>query len=228
MNGFVPVLAQTPLFSGLDQAALAEFAALAAWKNAPKGQVIFHEGEIAETLYIVGEGKVKIFRAAPDGRETLLHIFGPGEPFGEAAVLQGGKFPASSLALESSLLVALPRRDILAAFAKNPVLALNMMGALAARLRAFSAKIESLTLLETPQRLAAYLIHESGARDEADSFRLDVSKGLLAAMLGTARETLSRCLARMAEQGAIRLEGRDVHILDRAYLESLAKGLEKL
>ncbi len=228
MTDTTAVLAKTPLFSGLPQEALRDFAVIAAWKDAPKNQIVFHEGDLAETLYIIGAGKMKIFRAAPDGREVVLHLFGPGEMFGEVAVLQGGKFPASSQALEPSRLLCLPRRDMVAAFAKNPVLALNMMAALSTRLRAFSAKIEALTLLETPQRLAAYLVHESGVRDGADTFRLDVSKGLLAAMLGTARETLSRCLTRMAEQGAIRLEGRDVRILNRSYLEDLAKGLEKL
>ncbi len=228
MTSLASVLAATPLFSGLPQEALRVFTTLAAWKDAAKGRIVFHEGDAAETLHIVGTGKIKIFRAAPDGREVILHLFGPGEMFGEVAVLQGGKFPASSQALENSRLVSLPRRDIVAALGKNPVLALNMMAALATRLRAFSAKIEALTLLETPQRLAAYLVHESDARDGAESFRLDVSKGLLAAMLGTARETLSRCLARMVDQDAIRLEGRDVRILNRAYLEDLAKGLEKL
>ena len=228
MTSISTALAAAPLFCGLPPDALAGFAALAAWKDVDKGHIIFHEGDTADMLYLTGQGKVKIFRSSPDGREVVLHLFGPGEMFGEVAVLQGGTFPASAQALEASRLITLPRRDMLAHLGKNPTLALNMMGALSARLRTFSAKIEALALLETPQRLAAYLLHESELRDGAQRFRLDVSKGLLAAILGTARETLSRCLARMAEQGAVQFDGRDIHIVDHAYLENLVRGLEKL
>ena len=220
------VLAGTPLFGGLEPAQYKEFAAFSFWVDAPKGKIIFHEKDAAEILYLVASGKVKIYRTAPDGREVVLHLFGPGEPFGEVAVLQGTAFPASALAIEPSRLLALPRREMLNCLAKNPVLALNMMAALARRLKEFTAKVESLTLMETPQRLAAYLLHESDTRDGADQFRLDVSKGLLAGVLGTARETLSRCLTRFVEQGIVSLEGRDIHILNREALEGLLKGLE--
>lgn len=219
-----------PLFSPLTDAQKETLAARAVVSPCAKGKLLFMEGDEAAGLYFLLEGKVKIFRAAPDGREAVLHIFGPGEPFGEVAVFQGGKFPASAECVEAGKSLFLPRKALLDGISKDPALALNMLASLALRLRSFAAKVETLTLMETPQRLAAYLllISEEQGEKEDGSFQLDISKALLAGLLGTARETLSRCLTRMAEQGAINVSGRNVRIMDRAFLEGLAQGTENL
>ena len=228
------VLRRMPLFASLSDAqreALAEHCLTA---PCARGKIFFMEGDEAAGLYILLEGKVKVFRAAPDGREAILHVFGPGEPFGEVAVFQGGKFPASAECVEAGRSLFLPRTHLLERIAGDPALALRMLGALSLRLRAFAAKVETLTLMETPQRLAAYLLltndermEQTGGKTDA-GFQLDISKALLAGLLGTARETLSRCLTRLVEQGAISLDGRTVRILDRKFLEGLAQGTENL
>ena len=217
-----------PLFSTLTAEQQQTLAGACVVSPCAKGKVFFVEGEEATGLYIMVEGKVKIYRSAPDGREAVLHVFGPGEPFGEVAVFQGGKFPATAVCVESGKVLFLPRNALLNGIARDPALALNMLAALSRRLRGFAAKVETLTLMETPQRLAAYLLLTSEEHEGAATFELDVSKALLAGLLGTARETLSRCLARMVEQGAISMEGRAVHILDRSFLEELVQGTENL
>lgn len=110
-----------------------------------------------------------------------------------------------------------------------------MLAALSRRLRSFTAKVETPTLMETPQRLDAYLLladdeqnETIGGRSAASAIHLDISKSLLAGLLGTARETLSRCLARMGEQKILSVNDRTVRILDRASLENLARGTENL
>ena len=222
-------LKRMPLFSSLTDGQRESLAARSLTASCPKGKILFTEGEEAAGLYILLEGKVKIFRAAPDGREAVLHIFGPGEPFGEVAVFQGGRFPASAECVEAGTSLFVPRKTLLEGIGKDPALALNMLAALSLRLRAFAAKVETLTLMETPQRLAAYLLLTSDEQGNGDGgFQLDISKALLAGLLGTARETLSRCLARMAEQGAISVSGRTVRILDRAFLERLVQGAGNL
>ncbi len=228
MDELQRLLAATPLFEGLTAGQAKVFADLATWRDVPRGALIFREKDPADTLYIVASGRVKIFRASPDGREVVLHIFGPGEPFGEVPLFQGGVFPANAEALEPARLFLLPREGLVRVLALDPGLALNMLAALSRRLRAFTDKVEALALLETPQRLAAYLLHESEIRDGANSFRLDVSKQLLASVLGTARETLSRCLSRLAEEGAVSLDGRNVSLENREFLEMLAKGVVRL
>ncbi len=218
------------LFATLTDQQCKSLAASCHASSCPKGTLLFSEGSEAAGIYIMLSGRVKIFRAAPDGREAVLHVFGPGEPLGEVAVFQGGKYPASAECVETGKALFLPRKALREAISKDPGLAFNMLAALSSRLRAFVAKVETLTLMETPQRLAAYLLlaSEEQKNENTDVVHLDVSKSLLAGILGTARETLSRCLGRMVEQGSIRLEGRKVFILDRAFLEELAKGTENL
>ncbi len=208
-----------------------QYALLAsAWtiKDCDKGDIFFVEGETAYGLYMMLQGKVKIFRTALDGREAVLHVFGAGELFGEVAVFQGGKFPATAQCVESGQTLFLPREALVRGIAAEPALAMNLLAALSWRLREFVNKVEALTLMETPQRLAAYLLHTSEENGGKDTFQLDVSKVLLAGMLGTARETLSRCLTRMVEQGMITMDGRKVCILDKKLLQGLVTGLENL
>ncbi len=222
------ILAASPFFGSLSPEQLERLSGLALLKKAAKGTLIFTEGEKADKLHLIGQGRVKVFRASPDGREVILHVLGPGEAFGEVVVFQGKAYPASALALDDCLLVALPRPSLVGALREDPDLALAMLAGLSRRLREFVNKVEALALMEAPQRLAAYLLHMSELNPNADGFTLDVSKSLLAGMLGAARETLSRCLTRMAENNLISMEGRRVTVLNPKALEALAKGLAVL
>ena len=224
----IDVLAGLELFSSLTGQQRKKLAALCVVKPAEKGALLFSEGETAHGLYVMLTGKVKIFRVGPDGREVVLHVFGVGEMFGEVAVFQGRAFPANAECLEAGRTLFLPRSALVDALAEDPSLAMGLLASLSRRLRGFVNKIESLTLMETPQRLAAYLLHFSEENGGVESFHLDVSKALLAGLLGTARETLSRCLARMVEQEYIALEGRKVRILDKEALRRMVRGVDSL
>lgn len=218
------ILAHTPLFAGLTMTQLDNVSSGMVDRHYDKGQIIFFEGAPADGVYIVAQGRVKIYKSAIDGREAILHIFGAGEPFGEVAVFQGGTFPAHAIAVENSRILFLPKNSLVESIGRDATLALNMLGALSLRLRQFTKKVEALTLQETPQRLAAYLLNASELKDGADSFSLDITKGLLAGMLGTARETLSRALSKMAEQGIVQVKGREITIINREALEYMAEG----
>ncbi len=222
----VRLIAAQPLFAGLTHTQLEGLAQAIVDRPYEKGEMVFFESSPAKGFYIVAQGKVKIYRSAPDGREAVLHVFGPGEPFGEVAVFQGGTFPAHAMTVEKSHLLFVPREALVSRIASDPTLALNMLAALSGRLRQFASKVEALTLRETPQRLAAYLLTASELKEGADTFLLDLSKGLLAGMLGTARETLSRALTRLADEGMVAVDGRQITLRDRAGLEALAAGLE--
>ncbi len=222
------IIERLPLFDGLSDAQLEGLAGIVVDRRVDKGQMIFFESSPAEGFYVVAEGRVKIFKTAPDGREAVMHVMGPGETFGEVAVFQGGTFPAHAMAVENARVLFLPRKGLVDRITRDPTLAMNMLAALSRKLRVFTTKVESLTLHETPQRLAAYLLHASELKGDADTFRLDMAKGVLAGMLGTARETLSRCLGKLAERGAVSVDGREVTIVDRDYLQALADGDETL
>jgi CRP/FNR family transcriptional regulator len=168
-------------------------------------------------------GRVKIFKVSWEGKEQILHIFGPGEPFGEVPVFAGQKFPASAEAMEESRVFFFPRDAFIYRIKKNPGIALNMLAVLSKRLRRFTQLIEELSLKEVPGRLAVYLLYLSESKEGEKHLELDISKGQLASLLGTIPETLSRILGKMTRAGLIESEGPRIKILDPQGLEDLAE-----
>lgn len=212
------LLANSLLFSGLPDEQLEQIAAIAVTKRYRKGASIFFEGQPGVGFYMVTRGKVKIFKTSFDGKEQILHIFGPGEPFGEVPVFHGTPFPANAEALNESEVLFFPRTEFVGLITAHPSLALNMLAVLALRLRRFATQVEHLSLKEVPGRLASYLAYLMQEQQRQDRVVLDIPKGQLASLLGTSSETLSRIFNKMSEQGLIRVEGKTIFILDHAGL----------
>ena len=201
------ILAASPLFHGLPPEQLAAVAAIAVEKRCDRGEIIFSEGDDGAGFYLVADGKVKIFKLSPAGKEHILHIFGPGEPFGEIAVFHGWPFPASAETLAASRVLYFPRREFVKLLADSAI-AINLLAVMALRLRRFADQIENLSLKEVPSRLASYLLYLSEEQKNRAQVHLDISKGQLASLLGTTPETLSRIFAKMTEEGLIKVRGR--------------------
>ena len=214
MNETKKIIAESILFAGLPEEELEKIADITISKTFGRGESIFFEGDEGNGFYMVAEGRVKILKMSLDGKEQILHIFGPGEPFGEVPVFHGQPFPANALSLVKSKLLFFPRREFVELVTKNPSLALNLLAMLSLRLRRFAKQIESLSLKEVPGRLAAYLIYLSEEQGASDQVKLDIPKGQLASLFGTIPETLSRIFAKMTEEGLIRVEGRTIYIDD--------------
>ena len=217
------IIAGTLLFKGLPKEHLEKIAQIAVGKVYEKGEIVFTEGETADGFYVVEEGSVKIFKVSMEGKEHILHIFGPGEPLGEVPVFSGQNFPASAEALLKSRLLFFPRRDFVNLISSTPSLALNMLAVLAMRLRQFTVQIENLSLKEVPGRLAAYLIYLSQEQGKEEAVTLDISKGQLASLLGTIPETLSRIFSKMTSMGLIEVNDREIRLLDMDGLKDLAE-----
>ncbi len=212
------------LFGGLPSRQIDDIAAIAVEKNYDKGETIFLEGDRGIGFFMVGEGRVKIFKVSSGGKEHILHIFGEGEPFGEVPVFHGQPFPANAEALTRTRTLFFPRDRFVHLVEANPTMALNMLAVLSMRLRRFAAQIENLSLKEVPARLAGYLLYLSEEQDGADEVQLDISKGQLASLLGTIPETLSRIFAKMSEEGLIKVNGRLISLLDRDGLGDRGEG----
>lgn len=221
-------IARIPLFEGLPPDQQKDLANIALEKSFERGRTIFSEGEPAHGFFVVMAGKVKIFKISPDGKEQILHIFGPGEPFAEVPVFEGRPFPAHAVALEDSKFIFFPRSAFVELIKRNPSLSLNMLAVLSKRLRRFTMLVDDLSLKEVPGRLAAHLLYLSEQRQGKDDLELDMPKGQLAGLLGTIPETLSRILTKMAKQGFIEADGRLVKIMDRQGLVELADGTKRL
>lgn len=214
MDKKIAILANSLLFNGLPAQQLREMAAICIAKRYRRGESIFFEGDPGIGFYMVASGKVKIFKTSLEGKEQILHIFGPGEPFGEVPVFHGDPFPANAETLTEAELLFFPRTEFVGLVSANPSLALNMLAMLALRLRRFTTQIENLSLKEVPGRLAFYLLYLTEEQERSDRVVLDIPKGQLASLLGTSSETLSRIFAKMTEEGLIRVEGKTIDLLD--------------
>lgn len=224
----VDFLAKIPLFEGLPQEQINDLADIIVDQEFKRGRTIFSEGDEGTGFYVVVSGRVKIFKLSAEGKEQILHIFGPGEPFGEVPVFAGLRFPAHAETLEHSRIFFLDRKDFVNLILKEPSLALNMLAILSKRLRRFTQLVEDLSLREVPGRLAAYLLYLSNRQDGTDELELDIPKGQLASILGTIPETLSRILGKMTQMGLIEVQGRRIRLTDRKAMEELAAGAGKL
>ena len=216
-------IARVPLFEGLPPQQIEDLAMIVTDQVFRKGETIFSEGEDGNGFYVVITGRVKIFKLSAEGKEQILHFFGPGEPFGEVPVFTGQHFPANAEAIEESQVFFFPRRSFVDLVKRNPSLALNMLAVLSKRLRRFAGLIDDLSLKEVPGRLAAYLLYLSGQNQGSKDLELTITKAQLASLLGTIPETLSRILGKLSSQGLIETDGRRIRILDSEALQELAE-----
>ena len=221
-------LSQVDLFNDLSLQQLDEVGSIISDKKYKKGELIFADGDDGIGFYIVINGRVKVYKVSPDGKEQIMHIFGPGQPFAEVPVFEGSRYPANAEAMEQCRLFFFPKKDFIKLIQANPSLAMNMLASLSQRLKQFSRLIESLSLKEVPGRLASYLLYLSDKNGSIEEFELDIAKSQLASLLGTIPETLSRIFTRLSQHDLIRIQGPKIVILDRTGLEDLAEGETKL
>jgi CRP-like cAMP-binding protein len=226
--GIPEAISTIPLFQDLPEDQRADLAGIVQEKIFERGREIFSEGDEGSGFYVILSGRVKIYKLSAEGREQILHIFGPGEMFGEVPVFSGQNFPASAGAMEESRVFYIPRDAFTSLIERNPAIAMNMLAVLSARLRRFTVLIDDLSLKEVPGRLAAYLLYLSEQKDGSLQLELTITKNQLASLLGTVPETLSRILTKMAGQGLIESEGARIRIRDQEGLEDLATGFSRL
>lgn len=214
-----------PLFAGVTNDDLDHLLRISKARDAGKGELLFSDGEIAAGFFIVGTGKVKVFKLSPEGKERILHIVHPGGTFAEAAIFGSGTYPAYAQPLEPSQLIFFPKREFLDLLHSDSQLAINMIAGLSRFLRQFANQIEELTFKDVPARLARYLLDLAG--DEAEQVELPISKSQLASKLGTVSETLSRTFRKLTEDDLIVVRGKAIELLDRDRLEDLSSSFKE-
>lgn len=163
---------------------------------------------------MVEKGKIKVFKLSYEGKEQILHIYGPGHSFGEVPVYEGRNFPASSMALEKSVILFLPRDKFVDLITQTPGLGMNLLADLSRRLREFTIQIENLSLKEVPARLAAYVLTLSKEQKNEKQVVLPISKAQLSNLIGTTPETVSRILKKMMDSSYIKVETKTILIED--------------
>lgn len=191
--------------------------------NFNKSEMIFSEGDKADGLYMVAKGTIKVFKLSIEGKEQILHIYGPGNTFGEVPVFQGTRFPASSMALEKSEIIFMPRDKFVGLITSTPGLGMNLLADLSRRLREFTVQIENLSLKEVPARLAAYILTLSAEQENDTRVTLPISKAQLSNLIGTTPETVSRIFKKMSDASYIEVNGKEIRIENFEELEILSE-----
>ena len=215
-------LGRVGLFRNLTPRDRAEIAGLFHAQRVEPDQLLFLEGDPAEYVYVVEEGKVKIVKQAQGGKEIILEVFGPGEVFGGATLLLPWH-PASEVVMERGVVLRLPHPDYHALLTRYPPLAVEVIELLRQRLAEAHRIIRGLAAERVEARMARALfkLAEKIGTPAADGIRLGVhlTRQDLADMVGCTLETAIRVLSRWQKEGLIKTEEGLITILDRAGLQ---------
>ena len=218
------VLAQAGLFAGLSETELNFLAQRAVARKFSAGELVFSEGDPCAGMYVVESGSIRIFKTSAGGREQVLSVDGPGGSVAELPVFDGGSYPASVSAVEDSTLLFIGKQDFQALCMAHPEVALKVLRVVGARLRKLVGIIEELSFTTVRHRLAAFLVRlaqREGTRVEGGvEVTLPASNQELAAQIGTVRELVSRNLSRFQSEKFIRIDGRQIIVLDLKGLQS--------
>ncbi len=221
------VLRQAPLFSGLDDEVAQTLESSMAAVSLRRGDVLFNEGDDGDNLYVVTEGKIKLGRTSPDGRENLLAILGPGQMFGELSFFDPGPRSATATAVTDVELKSLGHAALSPVLETHPKVAHALLNQLAGRLRRTNEVVGDLVFSDVPGRVAKALLDLAsrfGRRaDDGVHVNHDLTQEELAQLVGASRETVNKALADFASRGWLRLEPRSVVILDLERLQRRAR-----
>jgi len=215
----IEALKKTEMFGNLAPKELNGVAEICLEYRLKKGEILFTAGEEPRGLYVIVAGSLRAFRANEDGREQTIHVEKAGTTIAEVPVFDDKPYPSTVTAEEPSEVLFISKADIKKLCLKYPTIALSALKLLAARLRKTAALVESLSLREVDQRLAAYLMAEF---KEKKIKKITVPPhAILASRLGSVREVVSRSFAKLEQEGLITLDKKHTVVLLNA------QGLEK-
>lgn len=208
------------LFAELDDRELASVAAVAKTRRYAKDEVIFHADESGDIFCLIREGKVKVTMTSPEGKEIILSILGPGDFFGEMALLDDEPRSATVIAIEPLEVVTIWRSDFLQILSENFSIARKVLAELSRRLRKMSTRLESLATMDVYGRLARFFIDaaQQGGK-KLDNGYVAVTRPThqaIANMIGTSRETVSRLIHDLMRQGLLISEGKTIYLSQNA------------
>ncbi|MEQ9332229.1 Crp/Fnr family transcriptional regulator [Thalassobaculum sp.] len=188
------------------------------------GQTLFRRGDPGDGLYGVLSGGIVVTVESAEGKELILNRFGPGEFFGEIALLDGKGRTANALVREAGRLLFLPRGEFLPFLERRPALAVRMIALLCDRLRRTTELFEDAALQDVPVRLAKQLSALAARQGAGTGETVAISQAELAQTLGVSREIVSRHLGVWREAGLVELGRGRIRIRDRAPLHRIVAG----
>jgi CRP-like cAMP-binding protein len=204
------------LFAELDDRELASIAAVAKARRYAKDDVVFHADESGDIFCLIKEGQVKVTMISPEGKEIILSLLGPGDFFGEMALLDNEPRSATIIATEPLEIVTIWRSDFLHILSENFSITQKVLAELSRRLRNASNRIESLATMDVYGRLARFFLDAARERGKVlENGYVAVTRPThqsIANMIGTSRETVSRLIHDLMKQNLLLSEGKTIYL----------------
>ena len=212
------VLKRAPLFDGLDDESARALRRQMSEVKLSRGEHLFLEGQDGDRLYVVLDGKLKLTRAATDGRENLLAVLGPGEMFGERSLFDPRPRTQGASAVTEATVAALAHDALRQLLLERPEVSMHMMQALARRLRRANDVVSDLVFTDVPGRVAKNLLDlaDRFGEQERDGLHVhhDLTQEELAQLVGASRETVNKALADFAARGWLQLSAKSVLLIE--------------
>ncbi|MCB1537628.1 MAG: Crp/Fnr family transcriptional regulator [Rhodospirillales bacterium] len=210
------VLHKTPIFQALSESDLTDVARNAIPHNFEKGNELFSMGDDAKGFFVILSGWIKLYRISREGIETIIHVFGPGETFAEAAVFNERHiYPVSAQAVDDGTMLEIPRLFFYRKIEENSRFALHMLAAIASRQHYLVQQLEQVSSRSAPQRVGAFLLRFckklEERKDGSHILDLPYDKSIIAKRLNIKPETFSRCFQQLRPYG-VEVQGRRVNI----------------
>lgn len=220
----IEFLRSVTLFMGLEDKSLEEVVGFLATCTYPRNKVIFFQSEVGDNFYIVKSGSVKVYRLTEEGREVILAIFKSGDFFGEMAILDGEHRSATVETREPTVLLSMNSQALLDLVRQKPEIALNIISILSKRLRQANARVEDFSFHDARTRIINSILKigkgSGNIIKEKEQLLLNITHNELASLAGTTRETVSRVLMEMQEEGLIKLDRKLLIIPNPEILET--------
>ncbi len=221
-------LSVLPLFSDMQPAELARLAQGCQLRRLARGEMVFHVGQPCEEFHVTVMGQVKLFALSPTGQEKVIELIGPGASFAEALMFTGKPYIINAQALTDSLLLSVGKPAVLTEIEQDPKFALRMLAGISRRLHGLVHDVQAYALHSGMQRVIGYLLRDQAVEDcatgEVITVSLPVSKATIASRLSLTPEYFSRVLHELEAAGLIRIDKRDIQILDARKLASFQPG----
>jgi CRP-like cAMP-binding protein len=202
----IDILENIDFFKGVSKKNRQALASICMPRALKKNEILFSEGDPGQSLYILVTGSIRIFKSAPNGRDTIIKVIGPGELFAEVILFEQQSYPASAAAVKTSTVYELPKRQF-HALLDAPDFRNDFILMLMKKQRYLAGKLHALTAYDVEERFVRFLIEQYGRKNE---YYIALSKKDLASAIGTIPETLSRLLGRMQKEGKINVKGKAV------------------
>jgi len=221
-GGKLSVLRKHPYFADLEPEAFEQLCRYAKHATMKRGATIASKGDPGTSLFAVISGTVKISVSSPDGRNAILNLIGPGEIFGEVALLDGQSRSADATANTNCELFIIDRRDFIPFVRSQPALAMKFIELLCARLRTTSDQVEQVILQNLPGRLASALLRLTEKHKAAQGGRtIAITQQEISEMVGMTRESINKQLRAWAARDWVRLEHGAIVVLKPQTLQTL-------